>query len=157
MNKQKNIYPLFDIQRFHDACGTGFIVAQSGKPEKRILPLALKALKRLSHRGAKSYDQKSGDGSGILTDLPKQYFKSILKLEFKRTIPKGHTLGLAMVFTNSRERSWLKEVFAVQSKASGFNILAVREVPTEEKYLGELAKKTKPQILQFIITGKKRC
>lgn len=155
MNKQKNIYPLFDIQRFHDACGTGFIVAQSGKPEKRILPLALKALKRLSHRGAKSYDQKSGDGSGILTDLPKQYFKSILKLEFKRTIPKGHTLGLAMVFTNSRERSWLKEVFAVQSKASGFNILAVREVPTEEKYLGELAKKTKPQILQFIITGKK--
>ena len=56
-------YPLIDPSKFHDACGIGFIATRSGKKEKRILPLALSSLKKLSHRGAKSYDKKSGDGS----------------------------------------------------------------------------------------------
>ena len=76
-----NNYPLYNAEIFHDACGIGFIVARSGKPEKRILPLALNALKRLSHRGAKSYDRKSGDGSGILVDLSKTFFRGVLRNE----------------------------------------------------------------------------
>tara|TARA_B100000945_G_scaffold217371_1_gene175363 strand:- start:203 stop:448 length:246 start_codon:yes stop_codon:yes gene_type:complete len=59
----KRFYPLGKKDVFHDACGIGFIATRSGKPEKRILPLALKALKNLSHRGANSFDQNSGDGS----------------------------------------------------------------------------------------------
>ena len=51
MDHSKNIYPLFNSSDFHDACGTGFIVTLSGKPEKRVLPLALKGLQRLDHRG----------------------------------------------------------------------------------------------------------
>ena len=82
-------YPLFDKNAFHDACGIGFIVTRSGRPEKRILPLALKALKKLAHRGAKSYDGKSGDGAGILVDLPKRFFNSILKKDFGKKVPKG--------------------------------------------------------------------
>ena len=78
MDKNNNIYSLYDPEKFHDSCGIGFIVARSGKPEKRILPLALNALKRLFHRGAKSYDRKSGDGSGILIDLPKTFFRAVL-------------------------------------------------------------------------------
>ena len=81
MDKNNNIYSLYDPEKFHDSCGIGFIVARSGKPEKRILPLALNALKRLSHRGAKSYDRKSGDGSGILVDLSKTFFRGVLRNE----------------------------------------------------------------------------
>ena len=109
MNKEKKIYPLFDPQMFHDACGIGFIVTRSGKPEKRILPLAIKALKRLSHRGAKSYDRKSGDGSGILIDLPITFFKTVLRNEFNMSIVRGEILAVAMVFTTAHERKWLEE------------------------------------------------
>ena len=67
MDHSKNIYPLFDSSAFHDACGTGFIVTLSGKPEKRVLPLTLKGLQRLDHRGAISADKETGDGSGMMT------------------------------------------------------------------------------------------
>ncbi|MDP7036776.1 MAG: hypothetical protein QF453_02470, partial [Candidatus Marinimicrobia bacterium] len=153
--KEKKIYPLYDPQVFHDACGIGFIVTRSGKPEKRILPLAIKALKSLSHRGAKSYDRKSGDGSGILIDLPKSFFKTVLRNEFDRSVPRGEIIAVAMVFTTAHERKWLENLFAVHLQESGFNLLAVRRVPTEKKSLGDLAFKTKPLILQFIVSGKK--
>ena len=155
MYKEKKIYPLYDPQVFHDACGIGFIVTRSGKPEKRILPLAIKALKSLSHRGAKSYDRKSGDGSGILIDLPKSFFKTVLRNEFDRSVPRGEIIAVAMVFTTAHERKWLENLFAVHLQESGFNLLAVRRVPTEKKSLGDLAFKTKPLILQFIVSGKK--
>ena len=155
MYKEKKIYSLYNPQVFHDACGIGFIVTRSGKPEKRILPLAIKSLKRLSHRGAKSYDRKSGDGSGILIDLPKTFFRTVLRNEFNKSIPGREILAVAMVFTTAYERKWLEKLFAIQLKESGFRLHAVRCVPTENKSLGELAFKTKPIILQFIVSGKK--
>ncbi|MED5426615.1 MAG: glutamate synthase subunit alpha, partial [Candidatus Neomarinimicrobiota bacterium] len=155
MDKNNNIYSLYDPEKFHDSCGIGFIVARSGKPEKRILPLALKALKRLSHRGAKSYDRKSGDGSGILIDLPKLFFKRLLRNEFNKSIPRREVLAVAMVFTTVHERKWLEEIFSAYVKKSGFKLLAVRNVPTEKKSLGDLASKTKPLILQFIVSAQK--
>ena len=155
MDKDNNIYSLYDPEKFHDSCGIGFIVARSGKPEKRILPLALKALKRLSHRGAKSYDRKSGDGSGILIDLPKLFFKRLLRNEFNKSIPRREVLAVAMVFTTVHERKWLEEIFSAYVKKSGFKLLAVRNVPTEKKSLGDLASKTKPLILQFIVSAQK--
>ena len=96
-------YPLVDPNKFHDACGIGFIATRSGKKEKRILPLALSSLKKLYHRGAKSYDKKSGDGSGILIDLPKEYFKAYLMNDCKINVPKNKKLAVAMVFSTSKK------------------------------------------------------
>ena len=72
-------FPLVDKDRFHDACGIGFVATRSGKPESRILPLAIKALKKLSHRGAKSYDNTSGDGAGLMIDIPHSFFRKVIK------------------------------------------------------------------------------
>ncbi len=148
-------YPLFDKNAFHDACGIGFIVTRSGRPEKRILPLALKALKKLAHRGAKSYDGKSGDGAGILVDLPKRFFNSILKKDFGKKVPKGEVLAVAMVFTTSREKKWIQEKFIALGKNAKLRLLAIRNVPTEKKALGEVALKIKPTVLQFIFSIKR--
>ena len=74
----KKFYPLVKKDVFHDACGIGFIATRSGKPEKRILSLALQALKNLSHRGANSFDQNSGDGSGLMFDIPQKFFKKYI-------------------------------------------------------------------------------
>tara|TARA_S200000501_G_scaffold54907_1_gene44999 strand:+ start:64272 stop:68768 length:4497 start_codon:yes stop_codon:yes gene_type:complete len=154
---QKNFkkYPLFDKNVFHDACGIGFVVTRSGRPEKRILPLALKALKQLAHRGAKSYDGKSGDGAGILVDLPKRFFNSVLKKDFGQKVPSGEVMAVAMVFTTARERKWIQEKFITLGKKSKLRLLGIRDVPTEKKALGEVALKIKPTVLQFIFSIKR--
>ena len=101
-------FPLYDPENFHDACGTGFIVSKSGQPDKRILSLALKSLKKLSHRGAASSDNKSGDGSGIMTDLPVKFFKLILKNIFNIKLSSKNKIAVGMVFTTSYEKNGLK-------------------------------------------------
>src|SRR6516162_3197495 len=60
----------------HDACGTGFIAQLSGPPSHEILQLSLQALERLSHRGGVDADGASGDGAGLLTSLPVQFFRT---------------------------------------------------------------------------------
>ncbi|MBC8346789.1 MAG: glutamate synthase large subunit [Candidatus Marinimicrobia bacterium] len=137
---------------FHDACGTGFIVALSGKPEKRILYLSLKALQRLSHRGAISADNETGDGAGILTDIPKPFFREVIKSELNIKLPFRRPFGVGMIFTSHREFSWLEESVRKLSAKYGFNTNAVREVPVNENALGKTARKVQPLIVQFFFT-----
>src|SRR5262245_1296361 len=54
----------------HDACGTGFLADREGRPRRELLPLALRALRRMAHRGATSSDGETGDGAGVLTQIP---------------------------------------------------------------------------------------
>ena len=112
--------PLVNREKFHDACGTGFIVTLNGRADKRILPSALQGLKRLSHRGAISADGKTGDGSGILTDIPSKFLRDILTDEFNYSIPKSTKLAVGMVFTYGRENKWLEKT--VKDKAKELNI-----------------------------------
>ena len=151
MVKEK-IYPLVDQNAFHDACGTGFIVSHSGKPEKRILPLAIKALQRLAHRGATSADNETGDGAGILTDIPRLFFQEVLKEDLNIKLPFRRPFGVAMVFTTRREFNWLEEIARKKAKENGFKTLAVREVPVNENTLGKTARKLQPFIIQFFFT-----
>ena len=77
MNKLYKKYPLYDPEKYHDACGVGFVATRSGKPDPKVLPSALSALQRLTHRGAKAYDGNSGDGSGILVDIPRKFYEKV--------------------------------------------------------------------------------
>ena len=106
---KEKIYPLVDQSVFHEACGTGFIVAHLGKPETRVLPLALKALHRLAHRGAISADNETGDGTGILTDIPRPFFREVLKEDLKVKLQFRRPFGVAMVFTTRRKFQWFEE------------------------------------------------
>ena len=146
-------FPLYDPKIFHDACGTGFIVSKSGQPDKRILSLALKSLKKLSHRGAASSDNKSGDGSGIMTDLPVKFFKLILKNIFNIKLSSKNKIAVGMVFTTSYEKKWIESIFRKEVKRFGMNFLVSRDVPVNEKVLGKSAYNTKPTIVQFIISS----
>ena len=78
MNKLHKEYPLFNPEKFHDACGVGFVATKNGKADPKVLPSALSALQRLTHRGAKAYDGNSGDGSGIFVDIPRKFFVDFL-------------------------------------------------------------------------------
>ena len=151
MDHLKNIYPLYDSSAFHDACGTGFIVTLSGKPEKRVLPLALKGLQRLDHRGAISADKETGDGSGVLTDIPHLFFREILKEGLGIRMPCRKKFAVGMVFTTSREIKWLKEIIKSTATINGFNVLAMRKVKVNPNALGKSAQNTKPLIVQFFL------
>mgnify|MGYP001304387897 CR=1 FL=1 len=144
-------YPLVDPNKFHDACGIGFIATRSGKKEKRILPLALSSLKKLSHRGAKSYDKKSGDGSGILIDLPTEYFKAYLKNDCKINVPSNKKLAVAMVFSKSKKNKRFDTDLIKVAKLEKLNFLSKREVPVDTSCLGQVSKLVMPYIHQYIL------
>ena len=73
MKKQSLVRP-----GFHDACGVGFIAESSGIPSKRVIDLSFKALELMVHRGATLADNHTGDGTGVLTDIPSLFFRNIL-------------------------------------------------------------------------------
>ena len=68
-------------QDFHDACGIGFVAELSSIPSRRVIDLSIEALKNMSHRGASGTDERTGDGTGLLTDIPQEYFKLVLEEE----------------------------------------------------------------------------
>src|SRR5947207_1636557 len=93
---------LYDPRFEHDSCGTGFVARVSGQPDRHVLDLGLQALANLAHRGAMDADGKSGDGAGVLTQLPRR----LLSLEAERLgvrPPRPADLALGMFFL-PRER-----------------------------------------------------
>ncbi len=151
MRKNKNIYPFFNKDLFHDACGAGFIVTLSGKPESRVLPLAIKGLQRLAHRGAISADKETGDGAGILTDIPKPFFREILQTELGIKIPIRKSFSVGMVFTTPREINWLKNTVKTHAKIRGFSVITFRKVKVNSNVLGQFARSKQPSIVQFFL------
>ena len=98
MKKLNKKYPLFNPEKFHDACGVGFVATKSGRSDPKVLPSALSALQRLTHRGAKAYDGNSGDGSGILVDIPREFFSQYLLKKHSFKISKNDSLAVASIF-----------------------------------------------------------
>ena len=147
---QKSELPLFNKNKFHDACGIGFVATRSGKPESRILPLALKALKKLSHRGAKSYDNNSGDGAGLMIDIPLGFFRKIINDEQNLSLNRNTVLAIAVVFHPSKRNNLFDKLISELSNNEEINFLLKREVPVNEEALGELSKIERPNIYQYI-------
>jgi glutamate synthase domain-containing protein 2/glutamate synthase domain-containing protein 1/glutamate synthase domain-containing protein 3 len=144
------IYPLFDPRDVHDACGTGFIAEVSGQPSRRVVTLALQALKRLMHRGAIGADTQTGDGSGLLTDIPQPLFKRILKNEFGCTLQADERLAVAMVFTTPEEEPDLERQLQVSAAGNSITYIGRRPVPVDQEVLGAVARASCPLIVQYL-------
>jgi glutamate synthase domain-containing protein 2/glutamate synthase domain-containing protein 1/glutamate synthase domain-containing protein 3 len=145
-NESKNI---FNNTEYHDGCGIGFIVESTGSPSRRVIDLSIKALKKMSHRGAYGADEKTGDGVGLLVDIPKKYFATIVKAVLNIDIDHNDPLGIAMVFTEDSEVTGIEE--KIQSNCNELKIkyLGKRIVPVNHSVLGEIATETCPEIIQY--------
>ena len=148
-------FPLVNSELFHDACGIGFITEQSGKPSRRVVDLSIKALCRMQHRGGVGADKLTGDGSGILTDIPQEYFRKIIKDEFNYKLHPKCPFGVGMVFTSNYESEMLNTLFEEVVKDYNIKLIGIRKVPVNMHVLGDSAKASCPKILQYIFTGKK--
>lgn len=145
--------PLYDPAFEHDACGTGFVVQRGGQRSHRVLQLALEALCNHAHRGAVAADGRSGDGAGVLTQLPHKLITRDLARLGARA-PGPGDVAVAMIFMPlrnlvHRERS--QQLFQQAIGEFGLEFLGWREAPVNLDALGEWAISLRPYIVQAFI------
>ena len=132
----------------HDACGTGFIAQLSGPPSHEILRLSLQALERLSHRGGVDADGASGDGAGLLTSLPAQFFRARAAEE---NAVLDEPFGVGMLFVPPTRVSDSRSAIEDSIGRSKLRLVGWRRVPVNSNALGQHAYETMPEIWQFFI------
>ena len=146
-------YPLYDARFEHDACGTGFVANISGKKSNKILKRAIRAACNVTHRGAVDADAQTGDGSGILTQVPIKFFLSVVP-ELASQVSGEYDLGVGMLFMpHTTEHSFAVCKLSVESviQRRELRFLGWRIVPTDSSYLGDKAAATQPNIRQILI------
>jgi glutamate synthase (NADPH/NADH) large chain len=139
---------LYDPARDKDACGLAMVATLRGTAGHDIIETALKALRNLEHRGAIGSDAGTGDGAGILTQLPDEFFRSVVDFD----LPEAGFYGAGLVFlkTEDDEREWFAGFSKIATERN-LKVLGVRTVPTSPDVLGDLAKAAMPVILQVFV------
>ena len=133
----------------HENCGAGFICNLNGEKTNQIIHDALEILVKLEHRGGVSADGKTGDGAGLLIDIPHEYFNRVCDF----SIPKQREYAVGMIFLPkvSNQYDFCKTTFEKELKIQGLAILGWREVPVDSCQLGEIALASEPNIEQLFI------
>ncbi|WP_277470336.1 MULTISPECIES: glutamate synthase large subunit [unclassified Paenibacillus] len=143
---------LYDPQFEKDACGMGFVAHIKGKPSHDIVSNALTMLFNMEHRGGQGSEPNSGDGAGIMLQIPHRFFAGeASKLGFE--LPEQGQYGVGMIFLShneeirARHEALLSEIIAEEGQV----VLGYRDVPTYDEMLGKTAKAAKPYVRQVFI------
>lgn len=145
LRKQGLYLPDFE----HDNCGAGFICSLKGKKSNDIIHKALEILEKLEHRGAVSSDGKTGDGAGILIDIPHDFFKEVCSFELPE--PGSYAVGNIFLPQKENQRNYCIEVFESNIKKQGLKLLGWRDVPVNKSIPGRIAAETEPFVKQVFI------
>ncbi|MBA3415038.1 MAG: glutamate synthase large subunit [Chloroflexia bacterium] len=150
MSHAPRVAPLYDPVYEHDSCGVGLVVDIAGRPSRSIVERALAGVVNLTHRGGVGADARTGDGAGLLTQIPFAMFRADLDRLGHPDLEPG-ALGVAMVFLPPADgapaRAWMEAAMAER----GLPILGWRDVPTDPSVLGPVARSTLPAIAQLLI------
>jgi len=144
--------PLYDPRLEHDACGVGFVAHVGGEATHDLVEKAVLSVVNLTHRGAVSADGKSGDGAGILSQIPRRLFqRELSRLHFG--LPDGWHLGVGMIFLPQAPRRHDRAMAIVEEaiEEHGLRVLGWRPVPINPNALGEKARATMPDIQQVLV------
>lgn len=143
---------LYDPTLEHDACGMGFVVNIKGEKSHDIIDEALTVLENLSHRGASGADENTGDGAGILIQIPHDFFKRECDV-LGFNLPEKGNYGVGMIFAHKYDdfRKTQMETFEKIVQEEGQKILGWREVPIDMTTVGEGAKAVMPRFIQVFI------
>ncbi|NTU79422.1 MAG: glutamate synthase large subunit [Chloroflexales bacterium] len=142
---------LYDPRFEHDACGIGFVARIDGRPEHAILAMALEALGNLEHRGAVADDAKTGDGAGVLTQLPRELLLRELRARGVSAAPADLALGMFFLPVADEAYQAACTIVAQTLGERGIALLAWRDVPINIDALGQRARDAMPRISQAII------
>lgn len=148
--QQETTNGLYNANNEHDACGVGMIVNIHGNKSHDIVDSALKVLENLRHRGAEGADGKTGDGAGILLQIPHEFI-----LLQGIPVPEKGKYGTGLVFFPKDEKRQ-REILSImieEIEREGLSLMHLRNVPTNPDCLGEAAISTEPDIKQIFVTG----
>ena len=143
---------LYDPRFEHDACGVGFVVNIKGEKSHEIVEQALTVLQNLDHRGACGCEENTGDGAGILLQVPHAFFQDACDgLGFKLPDPGEYGVGMLFLPDNRNQRRQFEKILEEIIASEGQRLLGWRKVPTDNLYLGETAKSYEPFVRQVFI------
>ncbi|MBD1261971.1 glutamate synthase large subunit [Maribacter polysiphoniae] len=145
LTKQGLYLPEFE----HDNCGAGFICSLKGEKSNDIIHKALEILDKLEHRGAVSADGKTGDGAGILIDIPHDFFVDVCDFE----LPSAGEYAVGNIFLPQKEnqRTFCIKEFEKNIEDQGLRLLGWRDVPVNRSIPGRIAMETEPFVKQVFI------
>ena len=148
-NKQQGLY---FPQLEKDSCGTGLIANLYGNKSHQLVENALAMLQNMEHRGACGYEANTGDGAGILTQMPDEFFRNKCR-ELNIELPPFSAYGVGMVFfPNDRSlRSQCRVLLNDNIDEMGFELLGYRKVPTDDELLGDSAVAVEPRMEQVFV------
>ena len=146
MKKQGLYDPLFE----HENCGAGFICSLKGVKTNKIIHRALNILTCLEHRGAVSSDGRTGDGAGILIEIPHQFFSK--ECEFDLPNPGEYAVGMLFLPQKTNQADYCIKTFEDEVINQNLKIIGWRDVPVNSKVVGSIASKSQPIIKQVFIT-----
>jgi len=140
---------LYDPRREKDACGLAMVATLRGTAGHDIVTLALDALRNLEHRGAIGSDAGTGDGAGIITQIPDAFLRAVAGFDLP---PVGrYAVGMAFLPTDAAERAEQKLAIAAIAEQESLRILGWRDVPTDPAHLGTLARDAAPVFEQVFV------
>ena len=143
---------LYDPQFEHDACGLGFVVNIKGQKSHQLVSDALQILVNLDHRGACGCETNTGDGAGILLQVPHEFLAAqTAKLDFKLPAPGQYGVGMVFLPKNSAERDAVMLAVEKIIAAEGQTLLGWRDVPTNNSSLGKSAVAAEPHMAQVFV------
>ncbi|MCU1640967.1 MAG: gltB [Nocardia sp.] len=144
---------LYDPANEHDSCGVAFVVDMHGRRSRDIVDKAITALLNLEHRGAAGAEPNSGDGAGILIQLPDKFFRAVVDFE----LPAEGAYATGIAFLPQARREAARAGYRVEKvvREEGLEVLGWREVPIDESSLGALSRDAMPTFRQIFIASPK--
>lgn len=141
---------LYDATNEHDACGVGMVVNIHGNKSHELVDSALKVLENMRHRGAEGADNKTGDGAGIMLQIPHEFI-----LLQGIPVPEKGKYGTGLIFLpkDEKEQAGILSIMIEEIEREGLTLMHLRNVPTNPNCLGKDARATEPDIKQVFITG----
>ena len=143
---------LYDPQFEHDACGIGFVVNIKGEKSHKIVQQALTILINLTHRGGSGSESNTGDGAGILIQIPHKFFsKELLKEEIKLPEPGNYGVGMVFLPADENKRKAMENYIETIIIEEGQSLLGWRDLKLDDSSLGSVSLSAKPFIRQLFI------
>src|SRR3954453_18586992 len=135
----------------HDACGVAMVADMHGRRSRDIVDKAILALVNLEHRGAQGAEPQTGDGAGILLQVPDEFLRSVV--EFDLPEAGSYATGIAFLPQSSKDAAAACESVGKIAEAEGLEVLGWRDVPTDDSSLGALARDAMPTFRQVFMAG----
>ncbi len=140
---------LYDPRFEHDACGVGMVARLDNTPTHEVVRRAITALENLEHRGAAGADPRTGDGAGILMQIPDEFLRAVVDFE----LPPAGQYGVLVCFlpTNELARTKLEDLLELNVRVEGQRVLGWRDVPVDESHVGDTANQSRPIMRQLFV------